>query len=158
TLKPMERMLRLTQARYNNVSQNLCGTCITVLCEGFLNFLAKTNESAEQLGSLKEVSLKERQLLTKAKGAEETPADRKISPSTEMETPRTDLPSEPGRKLRPNEVSQDQKNRIKRIMDEINVREPVEDEMYLEIRERFLKGKVSEHLFKQQAKRLSRAK
>ena len=57
---------------------------------------------------------------------------------------------------RKRKLTPEQESRIASIMLSLNIKEPISDEFYIEIRERFLEGKISEHVFKQQAKRLAR--
>jgi hypothetical protein len=153
-LRALERMKRLSEARYKNVPLVLCQTCTNILCESFINFLSQTSDAAEQLANIKEKEVMVQE------------------PKKKIEKPKSDKPQEefvPSYVSYSNQVQKqtmesvskfqitpEQKARINRIMLDLGIKEPVSNEFYLEIRERFLKGKLSEHAYKQQAKRFSK--
>ena len=180
-LKPIERIKLLTAARYNNVSLNLCKYCSNKLCESFLNFLSKTSETAELVANIK---TKKRELeqtqnvlettssrgrqkatartktstrkITEKEQSIQTSAQKEFIPSFVRYNTNTAMLEEGGRVQKREMLTPEQESRIASIMLSLNIREPVNDEFYREIRERFLQGKISEQVFKQQAKRLAR--
>jgi hypothetical protein len=153
-LRVLERMKRLAEARYKNVPLLLCKNCANTLCESFINFLSQTSDAAEQLANIKErevVVQESKKLIEEPKS--DKPQDEfvpsYVSYSNQVQKQTVESVSK-------FHITPEQKARINRIMLDLGIKEPVSNEFYLEIRERFLKGKLSEHAYKQQAKRFSR--
>ncbi|MFW9930740.1 MAG: hypothetical protein ACFFD1_15230 [Candidatus Thorarchaeota archaeon] len=163
-LRPLERIKRQTEARYKNVPLTLCDSCKSNLCESFLNFLNQTSEVSEQLEKIKLKSdkstlIEQEEKITTSRtnqilaNKEET---EEYVPSFVSYSSQLKNQEEIDKKEILTELTSDQKARINRIMIELGIKEPLGNEFYLEIRDRFLKGKISEHAYRQQAKRLAR--
>ncbi|OLS16767.1 MAG: hypothetical protein HeimC3_51870 [Candidatus Heimdallarchaeota archaeon LC_3] len=150
--RPMDRIKRLTEARYKNVPLKLCSTCVSSLCESFLNFLSQTSDAAEQLTSIKDSEDKFDEVKSVSSTKSEKPTEEYVPSyvSYSSQIQKQNISSESAFMITP-----EQKARINRIILELGIKEPVTDEFYLEIRERFLKGRLSEQAYRQHAKRFS---
>ncbi|MHA2366395.1 MAG: hypothetical protein ACXAC7_20730 [Candidatus Hodarchaeales archaeon] len=145
-LSPIEEMKLLIKRRYENITFRFCGNCSQKIVKGLQNFASVDEESFKEI---KTTSVVEKQPST----VQETGSisQEEISPHIDYST----APQEPVKSFTPRSLTSKEKRRIKQIMLAVGVREPTYSDEYLEIRERFLDGKLSEHVFRQQAKRLA---
>lgn len=140
-LSPLEEMRALVQKRYQDIPLTLCETCAPKLVKGLMTLSASSTTKPRE----------------ESRGTGTTPSQGKTPTTPTPKTPPSIVTQQgldwydPEAKFPP--LSPIDKKKIAEVMGELGIREPTHDEEYLEARERYLKGKISVHVFKHTAKR-----